>query len=425
MSFPISVLDPTAFPTVVPRRVTLIRFARAVTGFADSTAPDLDNRGGGLIRTGHGASHGPVVGLLGNSTGQTPHEIRIRIMRDRIEPTVQLFPELDGAITTQEFPPPGQALNPADVPATSTTPERKADCVYLKANSDGSGNPETKLKIRHGSITGPILGEMGIVVYQPITMFVRAHLVTINGIPHPLTPAAAAPTTSAADIQTIVRRMARIYAQAGIRVILRSTIRNDTVNGFTEAGTVTLTATADQLNQELQTVLNTNKDANSMNMYVFNQFRDILQPAGSDLGVLGVAFSRDDARRNPPVGTFPGTEAGFTLAGGSGDLFLAAHTMAHEVGHSLRLQHYANRGNLNQMLDEIWANRNLMKNTMNMLGVSPLHTVAYGNFADGSIRNGSWLGTKTIPTAGNLGQCDQINLMRQAANNNSYKPVRP
>lgn len=422
MPFPITVLDPFAFPAVVPRRVTVIRFARAVTGFADKEAPDLDTRGG-LIRTGHGTAHGPVVGLLGNATGVANHTARIKIMRDRVESTAQLFPELESSSDVQMVhPAAGQPLNPADVPATSTTPERKADCVHLEVASNGSGDPETKLKIRFGSTTGPVIGEMGLVVYAPKVIFVQIHTVTINGPTIGGSPAAAA-SMSAADIRTVFRRMDRIYAQAGMRVVLRTAFLAETVNGFTEQGTVTLTATNDARNTELQTVLNQNPNRNSMNAYIFNQFRDVTQPAGSDLGVLGIAFSRQQANANPPAGAFPGCQAGFTLRATT-DLFQAAHTAAHEIGHTLELQHYGGRGNLNQMIDEIWSNRNLMKNTVDALGAAAVTNVQYGSFANGLRRAGSWLGTKTIPTAASLQQADQIRIMRDAHGRNSFKPVR-
>ena len=422
MPFPVSVLDPFAFPDMTPRRVTLVHFARAVTGFADKEAPDIDHRGS-TVRAGHGASRGPVVGLLGNAVGVANQRARIRIVRDRLEATAQLFAELEStADVTIIHPPAGQPLSLVDIPATGATPAFFADCVHLEPASAGAGDPETKLKIRFGSATGPVIAEMGVVVYAPKVMFVQVHKVTINGPPNATTPAVAAPTLSDADIRTVFERMDRIYTQAGIRVTLRANFLPETVNGYTEQGTVTLTATPDSRNIELQNVLNQNPEANSMNAYIFNQFRDVTQPAGSDLTVQGIAFSRQQANANPPVGpfpAFPGTQAGFTLAANP-DLFLAAHTAAHEIGHSLELTHYGNR---QPEIDEIWSNRNLMVNTVNMLNDGrAVANVGYEQFLDGTLRSGSWLGTKTI-TATSLSQPDQIQLMRSAHGRDSFKPV--
>jgi hypothetical protein len=422
MPFPISVLDPFAFPAMTPRRVTLVHFARAVTGFADNEAPDIDHRGS-TVRAGHGLARGPVVGLIGNAVGVANQNARIRVVRDRVEAAAQLFPELESsADVTITHPPAGQPLSLVDLPASGATPARFADCVHLQAASAGAGDPETKLKIRIGSATGPVIAEMGVVVYAPKTMFVQVHKVTINGPPNAVTPAPAAATLSDADIRTIFDRMDKIYTQAGMRVTLRANFLAETVNGYTEQGTVTLSAVSDSRNIELQNVLNQNPEPNSMNAYIFNQFRDTLQPAGSDLNVQGIAFSRTQANANAPVGpfpAFPGTQAGFTLAANP-DLFLAAHTAAHEIGHSLDLTHYGGR---QPEIDEIWSNRNLMVNTVNMLADGrAVANVGYGSFNDGTLRSGSWLGTKSI-TAASLSQADQINLMRAAHGRDSFKPV--
>ncbi|MFN0104871.1 MAG: hypothetical protein ACKV2U_22655 [Bryobacteraceae bacterium] len=420
MSFPISVLDPFAFPAVTPRLVTVVRFARAVTGYADKAAPDLDDRGS-VLRAGHGQARGPVVGLIGNAVNVPNQQVRIRVMRDRVDAAAQLFPELESsADVTLVHPAPGQPLNPVDVPAAGGSPERKADCVYLEVASTGAGDPETKLKIRFGSAAGVVIAELGVVVYAPKVIFVQVHTVTINGPTIGGSPAAA-PTMTAADIRTVFRRMDRIYAQAGIRVSVRAAFLAETVNAYTEQGTVTLTATGDARNAELQNVLNQNPHATSMNAYIFNQFRDVTQPAGSDLGVLGIGFSRAQATGNPPVGAFPlfpGCQAGFTLRATT-DLFEAADTAAHENGHSLELTHYGGR---EPQLDEIWANRNLMLNNAGIPANTAVSKVGYGRYDNGNRRNGSWLGTKSI-TAASLSQGDQIRIMRSAHGRNTYRPV--
>jgi hypothetical protein len=416
MPFPISVLDPKAFPAVKARRVTLVHFARAVDGFADASAPDLDTRGN-VLRAAPGAAYGPATGIAGKVSGKEPREVRIKLVRDRIDAAAKLFPEIENTgLVSLVYPTTGVALNPAD------TPTRTGDCIYLKANSDGAGDPETKLKIRYGTATGPVIAELAIAVYKPVTIYVKIHRVTINGPASASNPVDAECAYTNGEIAAVIDRMNRIMEPAGMIYVPRATIATEVLDNYTERGTVTLTNVGDQVNVELQKILNTNPDPDSLNVYLFNRFRDVTQSAGNDLGVLGIAMSRDDANANPPTTAFPGCQAGFTLRY-SGDLELAAHTAAHEIGHTLRLQHYGGRGPMSKMKDEIWANRNLMRNTVNLAANKLRSNIGYGAFAGNMVRAGSWLGTKTFPATANLGQSNQIAIARAAAAADSYKPV--
>ncbi len=416
MPFPISVLDPKAFPAVKARRVTLVHFARAVDGFADASAPDLDNRGN-VLRTAPGAAYGPATGIAGKVSGKEPREVRIKLVRDRIDTAAKLFPEIENTgLVSLVHPTTGAALNPAD------TTTRKGDCIYLKANSDGAGDPETKLKIRYGTATGPVIAELAIAVYKPVTIYVKIHRVTINGPASVSDPVDAECAYSDDEIAGIIERMNRIMEPTGMVYVPRATIATEVLDSYTERGTVTLTNVGDQVNVELQKVLNTNPDPDSLNVYLFNRFRDVTQTAGKDLGVAGIAMSRDQASANPPTTTFPGCQAGFAMRY-SDDLEYAAHTAAHEIGHTLRLQHYGGRGPMSKMKNEIWANRNLMRNTVNLAVNKPQRNIGYGAYDDGKVRAGSWLGTKTFPTTANLGQANQIAIARAAAAADSYKPV--
>lgn len=397
MAFDIQVTNPQRHANVTAHRIVPVRFARAVSGFAAEDAPDIDDHGF-TIPQDFCQAHGPVVGMAQTKT------IRVRVVRDRIEPTTQLFPTIDdSSVAILEHPTPGSALNPND------SDGQIGDCVYLNGAATGSSDAETKLKIHYGSVDGPILAELAVRVYPEIVIRVQAHAVTING------------TASATDItaaRSIFNRVNRIYAQAGVRFSLASTIAIESITGFARAGTVTLTNVADQQNVELQSVLRLNPVANRLNAYFFAHFHDTVSGATDD--VLGVAFSRDDANANPANAAtgFPGCQAGITFRDNT-DIAQVSATVAHEIGHSLRLSHYAVRNGA-AVIADIWAQRCLMFNFSSLSSTAARNNVGYGRHANGNVRRGQLLMTKKLQ---HLRQSDQINVLRRAARSRSFAPI--
>ncbi len=414
MAFDVQVVPVASGASV--QRVVPIRFARAVTGgFSDIDAPDLDDRGF-VPRNPHGQAHGPAVGIRRNQT------IRVRVMRDMIDPAAQLFvTSEDPSIVEVEHPASGSALNTADiaevpanpgdptatppVPATAATPARPADCIFLKGVSTSGNTAETMVKVRFGSETGPVLGELAVLVYPVLVIRVQAHRVSINGT-------AAAVTLD--QVRSLFRRVNRIYAQAGITFSVQGTLLNETVTGFATAGFVTLPNFNDAGNTELQTVLNQNPDARSLNAYFIPGYRDTTTTPPSINQTLGIAFSRDSANANPPSGTFPGCQAGITMIF-QGSMNTLAHTCAHEIGHALRLEHYNNKNPPGAGDSHIWGRRCLMHN---FVGVSGFN-IGYGPNDFGNSA-GQLLSTKKVPR---IFQSDQVNTVRRAMLNNSYRPV--
>ena len=98
-------------PAVTPHRIVPIRFARAVKGFSDSSAPDPDDHGF-TVPAAFGSARGPVVAVM---QGQA---IRVKVIRDRFEPGAQLFPSVDDkSIAELQFPLEGNPLDAVDHPA--------------------------------------------------------------------------------------------------------------------------------------------------------------------------------------------------------------------------------------------------------------------------------------------------------------------
>jgi hypothetical protein len=406
MPFRLLVIPDGANP--VTNRVVPVRFARAVAGFSEDAAPDLDDHGF-TLPSNFCTARGPVVGIKKAGT------VRVKVIRDRIEPTAQLFPVIDDvAIAALAHPAAGTALNPADVPAAGTEPERIGDCIYLNGTSTARGSAETKLKLRHGSAGGPIVAELAVRVYPVLTIRVSAHGVSINGAGGGIT---------LATVRRLFNMVNEIYAQAGVRFSVDPAVLPEAVAGFARAGTVTLTNVADSRNTELQTVLNQHPTADRLNAYFFDHYFDTV--INQQDQTLGIAFSRDSANANPPNAAtgFPGCQAGITVRV-SGDMSLVAHTTAHEIGHALQLEHYG-RGNGAQTRHDIWAHRCLMHNLVDLAVGAPPQTeprthVGYGRYSDGLVRAGQLLTTKQ---RSRISQSDQINTLRRALLNGSYKPV--
>jgi|GEM_PF-1133812 len=417
--FTFQVQNPVLQPTLVERRLTVVRFARAVTGFSDAAAPDLDDHGFTPAPAG-GTALGPTVGVIKGRT------IRVRLVRDRISDVGRLFATSDDdSIASIEYPAAGTALETADVPAAAdgSAPGRKGDCIYIHGASTASTTAETKVKVRFGAADGPVLAELQVRVYPLLWIRVQAHAVAINGT---------AAATTIAQVRTLFERANRIYAQAGIQFAVQPTLQAEVVAGFARAGTVTLTAVNDARNVELQTVLNQRPAAGMLNAYFFPHYFDTV--SGQRDETLGIAFSHRQQTANPPVPGFPGCHAGVTVNEASADMALRAHTVAHEIGHALTLEHYDNgngtSGAATDMRQDLWAHRCLMHNMVD-LWTNPAPAtqhykssaaridVGYGTYADGTVSAGELLMTRRRPR---IFQSEQIRLVRAAVLARTFAP---
>jgi hypothetical protein len=417
-------LHPFDAPGIVAQRIVPVRFARAVSGFADDDAPDLDDHG--FLTTTFGPARGPTVGVFQGAT------IRVKLMRDRLDSTAPLFVSSeDTSLADVVFPEADTALSATDTPAADdgSTPERKGDCIYIQGTSTANSTQEVLVKVHHGASDGPVLAELGVRVYPRLTIRVQVHAVSINGT---------APTTTIATARAVFRKVSKVYAQAGIEFSVVGGMQAETVTGFARAGTVTLSnVPPDEQNVELQTVLSQRPDRNMLNAYYFGHYFDTGNTSGGPTGtldqVLGIAFSRQKARANPATPGFPGCQVGISMRD-SADDNEAAHTAAHEIGHALTLEHYDNgndqTGAVSDVRQDLWAHRDLMHNFVNLVAGSlrgehyksstARIQVGYGNYADGRRMTGQLLMNKQRSL---IFQSQQVNLVRRAMLADSYKPV--
>ncbi|MFT6908784.1 MAG: hypothetical protein ACJAS1_005488 [Oleiphilaceae bacterium] len=403
MAFDLDVVNQQDIELV--HRVVPVRFARAVSGRTNKRAPDIDDRGF-VAPSRFCSARGPVVGVMKRKT------IRIKLIRDRLEPDAKLFVSSeDDSIAAVEFPPTGEAISAVDVPAADPEPERKGDCIYIHGASTSRSSQETLLKVHFGSQTGPVLAEIAIRVLPILVVNVQAHSVAINTGTQAI--------TNMASIRGLFSRVNHIYAQAGIYFRLRPNLMNEVLTGFARNNSVTLSNVGDSRNAELQTVLNSNSRKDHLNVYFIRNYVDIAPTTPEVNHVLGIAFSSTVAAGNPPSGAFPGTQAGVT-ARLDPDVRMMGDTIAHEIGHSLTLNHCRLSGH-NSEPEDIWSYRNLMYYNTKLDGKSGIDSIGYGRLANGDRTNGTLITTKRYS---GIRESDQANRLRRACLGGRYKPVR-
>jgi hypothetical protein len=429
MSFLLEAIAPTGHPNLTPYRVVPVRFARAVDGFVDDDAPDLDDHGYTLADE-YGPAHGPTLALKRGATRSGEVEpgpvVRVRVVRDRLDPGAALFPKVeDPTIAEVVHPAPDTALSPTGTPASGDTPAREGDCVYVRATSTQRGSVETKLRLHYGAADGPALAEMTLRVHPILYVPVVFHAVTIGAGP--------APTTSMATLRQLFGKVNQIYAQAGIVFSLDGTLRNDTINPYNQNGIVLPFAQAGLVSSytEAKLVLTVGCVANKLNAYFFPNYAG---GTAEIAGTWGWAQSRAKAATvtrksdNVRIG-----QPGITFRDPTGlDRNVMAWTIAHELGHCLTLEHYDNGQRADTtatpptpytVRHDLWAHRNLMHNFVDLFPDSPSTPArvrgGYGS-TGGSPRPGSSLTIKK--RAGRIFQSDQTNFLRRGVLNGSYKP---
>jgi hypothetical protein len=260
------------------------------------------------------------------------------------------------------------------------------------------------------------MAELAIRVYPLRTIRVQVHLVSINGV---------GPETDFPTIQLLFAEIDKTYAQAGVSMVLQPTPMNEAVSGFQEAGTVQLSGPRSPL--EALTVMSQNPVPGMLNAYFVRRF---------NVETFGVSASRILASRFPPdpATGFPGGQVGLLVRDLTG-IQIPAQVLAHEIGHTLALEHYGQGQDNNSPPDvrhDIWGHRNLMHNFLRLQAATrppnnrfrtseARSQVGYGIFTDGVTPTaGELLGTKS--RAGIL-QSDQINVLRLAIAFGTFMPL--
>lgn len=349
-------------------RIVLGRFTRATTGAVDINKPDLDDRGSS------GADHGPIVGMLGAQV------VTVRLVRQNLDAAANLFVKSSNtgvvAITT---------------PATGALPNAAEMDITLTATAGAANLRQAKIEVRFGSLTGPIVLELGVWVLAPIIVNVCVHLCTI-------TDAAGASGTSAMTVASaiaMINEVNKIWRPAGI-LFVGVAYRNTSITlstpgtvavNFGSAAAPTSTGVMIPANSwaEFTTTLATNRLATAANVYFVRTLDNVATHATN-----AITWDKDGA-----------AQAGVVIHDAAD-----ANDLAHELGHFLDLDDHADEDpSASNLRSDIWSRRRLM-HSFNPYGFTgdgtPTRQVDVGY---GSYRRGAMLTMKDLSNDRTDGEC--------------------
>jgi hypothetical protein len=318
-----------------------LRFGRAVTGATVVDAPDVDDRGFAMGNRpgtwGSTTARGAMVGITAGDT------VRIQVRREDIDGQAKLF------VTSSD---------PNIVAVVSPTGALAVDGIFsIKGLVDVISKP-VKIQVHMNSATGPVLAEMEPHIFQLRQLRVVAHMVTINGTP---------PARTVASLTQLFNDVNEIWRAAGIEFLFNpAEVHNDSINGFTTAGTVTthLSATPPTF-VEFSRVINLTPDAHAINVYFVQSANEF----------TGLTFDHDEPR---PSGF------GVCLRDNRGD----AHALAHEIGHFLDLDIHAGEDTAgHHVRDDVFSERRMMFDFAPLRSAQPAfrNDVGYGNLVPGDM----------------------------------------
>jgi hypothetical protein len=291
-------------------RIVPVRFARAPhitdptisSGTYDGNAPEPDDRG--FLPHTFG---GPVlpVGVDEAIAAAARPETRVRLIRVDMENTGQLF------VTSSNT-----GIFEITLPAANAAlPSTKEMMIKLRAVASGTANME----VRFGSIGGPVIHRMEVIVNPLIDVRVVAHVPTINGAAF-VDPATGAPfpaqsTQTNAGIQTMISNANLIYFPYGIRLNLDAAVDRAGVIALTNQGMV------DDLT-EFNQMTALNRVASAINAYFVPQIANPTAAGAANTAINQVAGVATSAIGNP-------TTYGLFIA----DWTVSFQSIAHEIGH--------------------------------------------------------------------------------------------
>jgi hypothetical protein len=148
------------------RRLCPIRFAvRPVSGPPKANAPELDDRGWHMARPDgwtETAAVGPMVGMTAGD------QVMVNVVRHGIAPDAPLY------VTAAAG---GSAI---EISKPRSGPLDDKGNFWIKAR-EATQDAAQAVEVRLGGASGPVLGELEVRVFAPLTLRMHVHLCTIHG----------------------------------------------------------------------------------------------------------------------------------------------------------------------------------------------------------------------------------------------------
>ncbi len=308
-----------AFPT---RRLVLVRFTRgAPAGDPLLDAPDIDERGY------LAPFQGPVVSVAAGRT------VKVGLQRFFLETRTALFAESSDP-----------AIMRLANPVTGALPPDLQTTISFTGVDGGSDSRTAALRIRIGSITGPIIHQLNVVVFRPVSVRVTPHLVTVSS-------SSRAGTLPVVDIPAVMQKVGDIWTPAGVTFTVQPTRRKTFV--FKRADIVENAPTPGEMATLCATRMpdgTPNWIPNTINVFFIVEF--------GEKSLFGLGFSRAAFK------SFGMPNPAIILADRSGTISRTgaiqfAQTLAHEFGHFFTLNH-AGGGQIPNEREDTWSRRMLM-----------------------------------------------------------------
>ncbi len=360
------------------QRISLVSFHRAAKGAPKLDHPDIDDRGY-FGTTGQGISRGPVVGVTESDT------VFIEMKRERISENADLFvASSDPQVMT--------VTNIAGTDNLPFSPTTRLKITGVKG-SDGVAPKTAEILIKYGD-KKVVIGAMSVWVFTKLEVSLTAHSVTIRD-------AAGSSLSPSIDINAAIEVAKAVWQPCGISLTFLGQPQF-TSKTFRKPGEVWKPYLQENLKEEdleefrksevIDLFSGRHHSPKSINVYFVNIIRTQkgLTTAGFTLNPTdafrasgkpvkeGIEFPNDKDFK-------PSVRPGIVIATEGDDTDSIGHTLAHEIGHFIGLDHIDGK-EAKDAREDIWSKRMLMFPTIDFkIGISAVSDVGYGNKLTGAL----------------------------------------